>query len=136
MGRYSLPLVWATAMKFTKSEFAKSVFDQVKIIEQNYAYYCSLYNIKATNYRNDYSFALALNLLSGYGPDVRTFIPWKLMSFATEIKSLELKNKNVIVRTANKAWVIAQQNLHFISKRFLQTPEFENFVTEVIHAQS
>lgn len=134
MGKFSLPFVWATALTFTKSEFAKAVFDQVKVIEQNYAYFCSLYNVKPTNYRNDYAFAMALNAVSGYTSDQRRFIPWHLMSFATEIKQLQLQGTNIIVRNSNKAFVVSQQSLHFISKRYLQTTEFENFVSEVIDA--
>lgn len=136
MGKFSLPFVWATALIFKKSEFAKAVFDQVKIIEQNYAYFCSLYNVKSTNYRNDYAFAMALNALSGYTTDVRRFIPWKLMSFATEITHLQKQGPNIVVRNTNRAFVVSEQSLHFISKRYLQTPEFESFVSEVINAQT
>ena len=134
MGRYSLPLVWATAFQFTKSEFSKAIFEQVKIIEQNYAYFCSLYNIPASGYRNDFSFALALNLMSGYSPDPRTFIPWTLQTFASEVTEIKKHQQNIVVRTNTKAYVIAQQSLHFISKKFLQTPDFSNFVSEVINA--
>ena len=126
--------VQTCALPISKSEFSKAIFEQVKIIEQNYAYFCSLYNIPASGYRNDFNFAMALNLLSGYSPDPRTFIPWTLQTFASEVTEIKKHKQNIVVRTNAKAYVIAQQSLHFISKKFLQTLDFSNFVSEVINA--
>jgi len=68
MGVLSLAFVWATAVVFKKTQKAKQLFDLVGRIQRNYEYYVKLYHLRENNFRNDYAFAIADNILSDITP--------------------------------------------------------------------
>jgi len=119
MGKYSLPALWATVIVFNKTEKSQMLFDLVARIERNYSYYRTLYNIQATNYRNDYAFTIADNMLNGYVQDSANYLPWPIRTVASTIDSLELKGQTLLLKTNSKGYVLPKQNLHIISKRYL-----------------
>lgn len=79
-----IPLYWATCLYFKKTSRAKTLFQLVSFIKENYSYYQSLYNFRPNSYfRNDYALSIALHMLSGQSePDgVKPLpIPYLLMS--------------------------------------------------------
>lgn len=101
----SVPMYWATIMYFTKSEIAKTVFDTVQHIYNNWLWYKNLYGLSATKFRNDYAFSIAIHILQNFTESVTDFeIPYILYnsfdvdiinSFDdTEISILAKKNHN------------------------------------------
>jgi hypothetical protein len=88
IGKYSLPMIWATAVYFTKSEFSELLFSFVKVIRQHYRYYSLLYNFPLRPFRNDFAFSIALHTLSGYATDRRHFFPWAMPSLTTRASVL------------------------------------------------
>lgn len=91
IGKYSLPMIWATAVYFTKSEFSELVFEFVKVIRENYRYYSLLYNFPPKPFRNDFAFSIALHTLSGYTTDKRHFFPWAMPSLTTRASVLDYR---------------------------------------------
>jgi hypothetical protein len=91
IGKYSLPMIWATAVYFTKSEFSELVFEFVKVIRENYRYYSLLYNFPQRPFRNDFAFSIALHTLSGYTTDRRHFFPWAMPSMTTRASVLDYR---------------------------------------------
>ena len=91
IGKYSLPMIWATAVYFTKSEFSQLVFEFVKVIRENYRYYSLLYNFSPKPFRNDFAFSIALHTLSGYTTDRRHFFPWSMPSLTTRASVLDYR---------------------------------------------
>lgn len=91
IGKYSLPMIWATAVYFTKSEFSELVFEFVKVIRENYRYYSLLYNFPQKPFRNDFAFSIALHTLSGYTTDKRHFFPWAMPSLTTRASVLDYR---------------------------------------------
>tara|TARA_B110000977_G_C10969225_1_gene451665 strand:+ start:213 stop:1073 length:861 start_codon:yes stop_codon:yes gene_type:complete len=91
IGKYSLPMIWATAVYFTKSEFSNLVFEFVKVIRENYRYYSLLYNFSPKPFRNDFAFSIALHTLSGYTTDKRHFFPWAMPSMTTRASVLDYR---------------------------------------------
>ena len=69
LSKFSIPMLWATAIYFTKCEFSKAVFDMMKTVRDNYAYYAKVYNFSPGTYRNDFALSIAHHALSGYGTD-------------------------------------------------------------------
>ena len=98
IGKYSLPMIWATAVYFTKSEFSELVFEFVKVIRENYRYYSLLYNFSPKPFRNDFAFSIALHTLCGYATDKRHFFPWAMPSLTTRASVLDYRpEQNEIV---------------------------------------
>ena len=69
ISNYSIKLLWATTIMFTKNEESKLLFDLVLHIKENYSYYAALYHFDPVHYRNDYAFSVACHILGGYGQD-------------------------------------------------------------------
>lgn len=134
LGKYSVPSLWATIVAFEKSEKSKRLFDFVARIERNYAHYRKLYNITATNFRNDYAFTIADLVLNGYTQDATNYIPWSMLSIQKTIESLELRANKIYVRSANNAYVIPKQSLHIMSKAWLLSDQCDQFVKDAISA--
>ena len=131
MGPHSLPFVWATAVLFRRSERTQMFFDLIARIKRNYDYYRLLYNIREGNYRNDYAFAIANNILSGYTVDRHKFAPHTITTFAGPISKIELLDQRVVVRS-DQAYVLPVQSLHVMSKRYLTSANFKEFVDQCL----
>ena len=129
MGELSLNYVWATAIAFKKTTKSKMLFDLVGRVQNNYGYYCKLYNIRSSNFRNDYAFAIADNIINGY--TASPGIPWTMLTVDKTVKALEIKNNNIIVREDDVAHVIPQQSLHIMDKAYLQSDSYKEFIGTV-----
>lgn len=61
----SIPLYWATAVYFRKTEKSKLIFQMMNFIKENYVYYQYLYQFAPTGYfRNDHALSIAIHLLN------------------------------------------------------------------------
>ena len=129
MGSLGLPFVWATVVIFRKTPLAKMFFNLVGRVQRNYRYYKTLFNGTGA-YRNDYAFAIANIILSGYHLAQELSIPWTMLTIEQKIKQLKIKNNFIVVRQEGKADVIARQNLHIMDKDYLVSNSFKEFVNE------
>jgi len=127
MGPNSLPFVWATVFAFRKTHRAKLFFDLVKRIQNNYGYYHSLFNIRERNYRNDYAFAMADYILNGYCINTQS-IPGSMLTIDQKIKAITVNGAKVIIKDEDKSYVVPKTNMHIMSKAYLQSDDFKNFV--------
>ena len=131
MGKLSLDYVWATAVTFKRTEKTKLLFELVGRIQRNYGYYRKLYQITARNFRNDYAFAIANNILSGYTTDKSNGVPWTMLTFDQLISQIDIIPDKLIVREQEQAHIIPRQNIHIIDKDYLQSKEFSKFVDDI-----
>jgi len=127
MGPYSLPFVWATVFAFRKTKRARLFFNLIQRIQNNYGYYHSLFNIRERNYRNDYAFAIADYILNGYYKSSIS-IPGSMLTIDQVIESIELKGSNIVIKDKNKSYVLPKVNIHVMSKKYLQSQNFQQFV--------
>ena len=132
MGVYGLPFVWATVVLFRKTPRSQQLFELVNLIEKNYSYYRALYNIEAQNFRNDYAFAIAHYVLNGYTISQQEFLPWPIVTVPGRLDALEIQGNNVVVRTPERAYVTPRQNIHILSKAYLQSNQFTAFSEAVL----
>jgi len=130
MGPNSLPYIWATVFAFRKNKKSKIFFDLVGRIQRNYSYYWALFNVRERNFRNDYAFAIADIILNGYSIEKKS-IPEKIIAINQPINSLDIKDNTIIVRDKDKAYVLPKANLHIMSKAYLQSDNFNQFVAKV-----
>jgi len=131
MGETSLPFVWATVVLFRKSPRAEMLFELVGKIQRNYEYYRLLYNIRERNYRNDYAFAIANTIMSGYHVNEQQGIPWRMFTVSSTIERIAATDTQIHVHLANKALVLPYQNIHVMDKAYLQTNNFRELVNEL-----
>lgn len=134
MGPYSIPYLWATVVAFERSSRAEMLFDFVGRVERNYAYYRQLYNITASNFRNDYAFTIADLVANGYTQDPRNYIPWTMVSVSNTIDSMTLQDNKIIIKSNDRAWILPRQSLHIMSKAWLQSDQFDQFIKDAVSA--
>jgi len=127
MGSTSLPFVWATVFAFRKTSKSQMFFNLVKCIQENYSYYQVLFNVEQRNFRNDYAFAMADIILNGYALS-EIGIPGSMLTIDQSITSLRLNSDTITVRDADRAYVIPRTNMHVMSKSYLQSENFQEFV--------
>jgi hypothetical protein len=135
MGNTSLPFVWATVILFRKTERSRMLFNLVGRIQRNYSYYRGLYNITKTNFRNDYAFTIANNILNGYSLNKNQSIPWSMLSIYHEIDAIlpigSLLKLNHTITPDGKfplTTILPYQNIHILDKNYLLTSNFKKFV--------
>jgi hypothetical protein len=127
MGLFGLQYLWATVILFRKTARADMLFDLVGRIQRNYHYYSRLYHMRDRNFRNDYAFTIADNILNGYRPGEQS-IPWSMLTFADVVTSITQKNDLLTVKEREKGYVIPRQNIHVMDKGYLLSDDFADFV--------
>lgn len=131
MGFVSLAFVWATVIVFKRTQKTELLFKLVARIQRNYEYYRQLYQITARNFRNDYAFAIANNMLNGYTAEKLNSIPAIMLTFDCPIKQISIKNSMLTVREETTAHVIPRQNIHVMDKDYLQSEKHVKFVNTI-----
>jgi hypothetical protein len=131
MGETSLPYIWATVILFRKTVKSQLLFELVGKIQRNYRYYRAVYNIREGNYRNDYAFAIANNIINGYNSNESQGIPWRMLTVEDKISRIMLTDTQIRIYHEDRASVLPYQNIHVMDKAYLQSRDFEQAV-EVI----
>ena len=131
MGMFGHEYLWATVILFRKSERAKMLFDLVGRIQRNYDYYRRLYHMREGNFRNDYAFTIANNVLNGYDLSFEQGIINPMLTFADVTTSITLKDTMLVVKELEKGYVIPRQNIHVMDKGYLLSDNFKEFVETI-----
>jgi len=131
MGETSLPFIWATVILFRKTQKSQLLFDLVGKIQRNYRYYRALYNIREGNYRNDYAFAIANNIINGYSLNESQGILWPMLTIEDQIERTVLTDTQIRIYHKDRAVVLPHQNIHVMDKAYLQSPDFEQLVEAI-----
>jgi hypothetical protein len=130
MGAHSLPYVWATVFAFRKTTRAKAFFNLVQRIEANYHYYRELFNVESRSYRNDYAFAMADVILNGFSVS-NIGIPGPMLNILQPIESITVQGNQVVIKDQQTAYVVPRMNMHVMSKKYLQSTNFNEFIRHV-----
>jgi len=131
MGETSLPFVWATVVLFRKTERARLFFNLIGRIQRNYQYYRALYNVRERNYRNDYAFAIANSIISGYSLNEDQGIPWPMLTIEKKIERIMLTDTFVQIYHEDTTTVVPYQNIHVMDKAYLLSRDFEQVVEAI-----
>jgi len=126
MGPVGLPFVWATTVIFNKCDRSQMLFNLVARVQRNYNYYRALYHISDGNYRNDYAFAIANNILNGYSLEQDQTIPWPMFTLDKTVERMQADSKFIYIQYGDQhpATVTPHMDLHILDKQYLQTEEF------------
>ena len=131
MGMFSHEYLWATVVLFRKTLRAKMLFDLVGRVQRNYEYYRRLYHVREGNFRNDYAFTIANNILNGYDLSFNQGITNPMLTFADVTTSITTKGTMLVVKEREKAYVIPRQNIHVMDKGYLLSDNFADFVDTI-----
>jgi hypothetical protein len=131
MGMFGLDYLWATVILFRKTAKTKMLFDLVGRIQRNYTYYMKLYHMREGNFRNDYAFTIANNILNGYDPNFDQGIVTPMLTFADVTTSITVKNSMLVVKERERGYVIPRQNIHVMDKGYLLSDNFKDFVDTI-----
>jgi hypothetical protein len=115
----SIPMQWATVVYFTKCEFAKSVFNFMSHIKNNWDYYSLLYRFRSGTYRNDFSLSVAVQSLSGYTTKIAT-LPGKLQTMFSTVDIVKVENNEVVFSHGSDINKIKDTNIHCMNKLSLE----------------
>jgi len=66
LNKAGINMYWATLIYFKKTKTTEMLFNLTEFIKENYLFYKHLYKFPGRLYRNDYSFSIALHILSGF----------------------------------------------------------------------
>ena len=128
LSKYGIPMYWATAVYFKKSEFSNLFFDLVDYIREEYNFFQFLYEFPLGFYRNDFSFSIAAHILNGYVrdgvvpfPEDKIITSYQKDSIAKVVSSDEII---FLVHSPKEEWkdtlVNAKgMNVHIMNKREL-----------------
>ena len=120
----SIPLYWATAVYFRKTEKSKLIFQMMNFIKENYAYYQYLYQFSSGGYfRNDHALSIAIHLLNNlmeYG-SIKS-LPNDQLLFSMEEDEMHAFNGGVCVITSEPEQGdfrlhTVSRNVHVMNKR-------------------
>jgi hypothetical protein len=83
------------------------------------------------NFRNDYAFTIANNILNGYDPNFDQGIVTPMLTFADVTTSITVKNSMLVVKERERGYVIPRQNIHVMDKGYLLSDNFKDFVDTI-----
>ena len=84
VSKNGIPMLWATVMYFTRSDFNRQLFEMMNLVRDNYEYYSKLYGFAARPYRNDYALSIAHHTLSGYQQGRTDHFGWALPTLPSQ----------------------------------------------------
>jgi hypothetical protein len=131
MGMFGHDYQWATAILFRKTVKSKMLFDLVGRVQRNYLYYMKLYHMREGNFRNDYAFTIANNILNGYDLSFDQGIVTPMLTFADVTTSITTQGDMLVVKERERAYVIPRQNIHVMDKGYLLSDNFADFVDSI-----
>ena len=126
-----LPPIWATVVFFRKSEKSRLLFDTVRRIENNYAYYREVFNVQSRNFRNDYAFSMADLIINGHQRDPAHAMPWGIVTANSMVNSIDINDDWMVVRGEEQAHILPRQDLHVMSKGWFSSLDFDSFVSKI-----
>jgi hypothetical protein len=120
----SIPLYWATAIYFKKTERSKIIFEMINFIKENYEYYGDLYNFQPCGYfRNDFALSIAMHIVNNgmeYGAIKSLPVDYLLVSLDTD-EMHEFTNGQCLVTSEGEPGQFKlhriSTNLHMMNKR-------------------
>lgn len=134
MGSYGIPLLWATVLFFKKTKKTNLFFELVRRVQNNYEYYRNLYLINKSQYRNDYSFTIAHNIINGYKIENENCLPENLLiGFDVKIFDFKIKENFIVIKIEDSAYVFPKRNIHLLDKDYCASLSFENELTVYIN---
>ena len=120
LSKSSLETLWATVIKFKKTNRVKQIFNMVEMVQNNYYHYSQIYGFLPMPYRNDYALTIAVKTVNGHLENAKDYIPWSLVHI-DEGYNLEYINDtsykvSKIINQKNYYIEVTNKDFHVIDK--------------------
>jgi hypothetical protein len=115
-------LFWATTVMFTKNNTAKTFFNLVEYVKENYNYYSDLFRFDSRQYRNDISFSVALHIMSGFEKPVNSLPPILTSGSKDILESIGCDGSLKILTNVGEEFALASiknRDVHIMNKQSL-----------------
>lgn len=111
-------LKWATAIMFKKDERAKTLFQLVDHIFENYSFYADTYFFDDRQFRNDIAFALAEHIIGGFIPAEMSLPPLHMTMVDDEIVWADSDKIKFLIKDNDSNLLITFENtdIHVMNK--------------------
>jgi hypothetical protein len=108
---------WATILYFKNTEFTRRFFRLIEYIAYSWEYFREQYKIETPVYRNDYSFAIALQIMNG-GVDCLKYhaIPFTMVTSRDRDCVFEITDNSVTLDFNGQLIKIEDQDVHVLHK--------------------
>lgn len=123
----SIPLYWATAMYWKKTELPAMIFELMKFVKDHYAYYQYLYRFMSSGYyRNDYALSIAIHWANNLMEiDSVASLPTDHILFSMEHDQLHAFDQGRLIITSEPTkgdfrLHAVDSNVHMMNKRAVQ----------------
>lgn len=115
VGKNGFTSVWATVMRFKKTNRSKQIFQMMKMIQHNYDHYATLHNFDSGTFRNDYALTLALKIVNGHMDNRQHYLHWDLLHIGLKTKVVRETDTDYvfIYRDRDKTDYIKVSNMDF-----------------------
>jgi hypothetical protein len=115
----SIEAVWATIIYFKNTENTRRIFWLVEYLAQRWPYVREQYKIETTVYRNDYSFAIALQIFNG-GLDMSNYaLPFPMIITGDHDWIDSVSDREVSVNHAGNVIKFKDVDVHILHKESL-----------------
>ena len=115
-------LVWATVFWFRKSTTSHRFFEMVSRVERGYHHCAQVFNVPGRGYRNDVAFAMADQIISGHRTLPERRMPVNITTVDYSVNDIQADDDWIVVRGNDRADVLPRQDLHVMSKNWMQGP--------------
>lgn len=118
VGRFTVPMRWATLVYFDRSEFSQDFFYFVNYIKENWFAVCKIHEINSSTYRNDHAFTIALYMANGFlKPEDQYNLPFNyvLTTHHAKIHQINLGLTRFLYHTPNQKTNWGYTNIQDIS---------------------
>ena len=109
-----IPILWATIICFKKTERTKKIFELVNYVRHHYQYFCNLYRLSYTNFRNDYAFSIAINQVNGHR--LQKFLPGRIATLPRIAKVIDFTNTGIVYQYKDKIGMLEHHDVHVLNK--------------------
>ena len=128
LSKKSIETLWATVIKFKKTNRTEQIFNMLEIVQNNYDHYSKIYGFLPMPYRNDYGLTIALKTVNGHLENTQDYIPWPLVHVENAIGIERVSNTvyNLYKKQNDRKWYmhISDKDFHILNKK-----EFKNLMT-------
>jgi len=120
----SVDFYWATAMFFRKTAENEIFFGLVEHIKENWDHYRYIFQLRSSQYRNDFSFSIAVHIMNGYQsghfvkpmPGTLYYITDKSLLYEIKDNSLFMLLEKLDYQGEYTALRIKDANVHVMNK--------------------
>lgn len=121
LSKKSFPTLWATVIRFRKTERVEQVFEMINMIQNNYQHYSEVHGFLPHMYRNDYALTIALRTVNGQFECAEDMIPGQLLHVDINVKIERIDDTTYKIYTYDsekikKYIIIKDIDFHMLNK--------------------